>query len=110
MITLDEIKLWLKIDFDDDDETLLALIKTSEAVIESATGVIPEFIMQNENSENNNIKKNISSLKELYLMIQRIIIKNLYDEKEIENKTVITFYLQLESTYKNLLKEMETQI
>ena len=44
MITLDEMKQWLRMDIDDDDELILNLIQTSKSSIEIATGVTKEFV------------------------------------------------------------------
>jgi uncharacterized phage protein (predicted DNA packaging) len=38
IVTLDEAKLWLKIDYDDDDDDVQVLIDASEAYLLNATG------------------------------------------------------------------------
>ena len=92
MITLDEMKQWLRMDIDDDDELILNLIQTSESPIEIATGVTKEFVSNCEDKTLNN----------LYKMAQRIIVTDLYNEKSIENKALTSFYIQIEARYINL--------
>lgn len=92
MITLDELKEWLKIDFDDDDTQLKVLINVSESTIEVATGVSKEYIQSTENE----------TLKGLYKMAQIIIINDLYNERDNENKALTSYYIQLESMYKSI--------
>ncbi len=90
MITLEEIKLWLKIDYDDEDTTLNSLISSSVAIIKSATGVSIDYIKDTDSEE----------LKELYLMTQRVLINDLYNMRDTENNALISLYTQLETTYK----------
>lgn len=115
MITLEEIKEWIKIDFEDDDNSLSALIKTSEAMIKSATGVTVNFIkkfseISYDIDTSEEIKQDINDIKDLYLMIQRILINNLYENKEAENKTVISLYIQLESSYRLFVKNHSEEL
>lgn len=93
MITIEELKLWLKIDFEDEDNTLTGLINSSKAIIKSATGVPSEFMVTTDSQE----------LKDLYLMVQRVIINDLYNMRDTENKSLISLYTQLEATYKGLM-------
>lgn len=100
MITLSEVKLWLKIDFEDDDETLTGLINSSKAIIKSATGVPGDFIKTTDSQE---MKDLYQELKDLYLMVQRVIINDLYNMRDTENKSLISLYTQLEVTYKGVI-------
>ena len=43
MVTLEEVKEWLRIDFDEDDSQLKMLIDVSSSTIEIATGVEKNF-------------------------------------------------------------------
>lgn len=40
ILTLDEVKLWLRVDGEDDDNTLLLLIATAEEYLKNATGIV----------------------------------------------------------------------
>ena len=90
MIGLEELKQWLKIDFEDDDATLEGLISASKAIIKSATGVAESFVSSTDSQE----------VKNLYLMIQRVLINDMYNMRDTENKALISLYTQLETTYK----------
>lgn len=93
MITIEELKLWLKIDFEDDDNTLTGLINASKAIIKSATGVPSEFMSTTDSQE----------LKDLYLMIQRVLINDLHSRRDEDNKSLISLYMQLETAYRELI-------
>ncbi|EDT22816.1 head-tail connector protein [Clostridium perfringens] len=89
MITLKEAKEWLRIFEDDEDNLIDSLIKSSVAIIKSATGVSIGYINQCNDEE----------IKFLYSMIQKILITDLYYEKDKENKALLSLYIQLEATY-----------
>lgn len=88
MITLEEVKEWLRIDFDEDDSQLKMLIDVSSSTIEIATGVEKNFLL-----------KASDSLKDLYKITQLIIITDLYNEKSTENKALTSYYIQLKAKY-----------
>lgn len=96
MITIEEIKQWLKIDFEDDDNILNSLISVSKAKIKAATGVPSTY-------ENNLNPADLEDIQEMYKMAQRIIITDLYNERDIENKSLISTYIQLELEYRRCL-------
>ena len=93
MISLDEMKEWLRIFHDEDDNLVESLILSSIPIIKSATGITKEYI-QSCNDE---------ILRDLYKMVQRILITDLYNERDTENKALTSYYIQLELTYKELL-------
>lgn len=92
MITLLEAKEWLRIDLDykEEDNLIESLIRSSIAIIKRGTGISKEYIISTRNED----------LKELYIMAQRIIIENVYNEKDTENKALTSYLIQLEVTYK----------
>lgn len=90
MLTLEEAKEWLRIDYDIDDNIITSLIEASKAEISISTGITPDYI---ENTEDEHFKN-------LYLMAQRIIVADLYNERATENKSLTSFLIQLESMYK----------
>lgn len=96
MVTLEEIKEWLRIDSSDDDSILSSLINVSKAKIKAATGVPSTY-------ENNLNPADLEDVKEMYKMAQRIIITDLYNERDIENKALISTYIQLELEYRRCL-------
>ncbi len=93
MITLDEMKEWLRIFHDEEDTLVNNLILTSISIIKSATGITKDYI-QSCNYEN---------VKDLYKMVQRILITDLYNERDTENKSLTSYYIQLELEYKGVL-------
>lgn len=93
MITLDEMKEWLRIFHDEEDTLVNNLILTSISIIKSATGITKDYI-QSCNYEN---------VKDLYKMVQRILITDLYNERDTENKSLTSYYIQLELEYKEVL-------
>lgn len=93
MINLDEMKEWLRIFHDEDDNLVNSLILSSIPIIKSATGITKDYI-QSCNDE---------MLIELYKMVQRILITDLYNERDTENKALISYYIQLELAYKETL-------
>lgn len=76
MITLDEMKEWLRIFHDEEDALVNSLILTSIPMIKSATGITKDYI-QSCNHEN---------IQYLYKMVQRVLITDLYNERDTENK------------------------
>lgn len=94
MITLKEAKEWLRIFEDDEDNLINSLINSSIAIIKSATGVSGGYI--NTCSE--------GEIKSLYKLIQKILITDLYYEKDKENKALLSLYIQLEATYLGVKK------
>lgn len=93
MIDLDEMKEWLRIFHDEDDGLVIGLIFSSIPIIKTATGVSKEFI------ESCNDKTFI----DLYKMVQKILITDLYNERDRENQALTSYYIQLELAYKELL-------
>lgn len=100
MITLLQIKEWLRIDHDEEDSLIRSLIDGSTAIIQSATGIKKEYIESTTDER----------LKNLYLMVQRILITDLYSERDTENKALISYYIQLEVAYKGVLNSETQQI
>ena len=90
MLTLEEAKEWLRIDYDIDDNIIISLIEASKAEISISTGITPDYI---ENTEDEHFKN-------LYLMTQRIIVADLYNERATEDKALTSFLIQLEAMYK----------
>lgn len=68
MVTINELKLWIKIDTDDDDPTLAHLIEVSRAIINEGIG-----LMVNEIDE---------AHQDLYKLAQKLIIAELYQKRE----------------------------
>lgn len=97
MITLYEVKEWLRIDQENDldDNILNMLIETSVADIEIGTGVSKEFITNCDDS----------LLKNLYAMAQRIIITNRFNEKSTEDKAETSYLIKIEARYRMLTNE-----
>ncbi len=93
MITLTEIKEWLRIFNDDEDVLIQSLVDSSVSIIRSATGISKIFIESTLDTD----------IKNLYLMVQRILITNLYNERDTENKALTSYYIQLELAYKAVL-------
>ncbi len=93
MITLDEMKEWLRVFHDEEDALVNSLILTSISIIKSATGITKDYI-QSCNHEN---------IQDLYKMVQRVLITDLYNERDTENKALTSYYIQLELEYKEVL-------
>ena len=94
MIELTEIKEWLRVFHDEEDNLINSLIASSISVIQSATGITKDYI-SSCNSER---------IKDLYKIVQRILITDLYNERDTENKALTSFYIQLELAYKEELR------
>lgn len=85
---LDEIKEWLRIDGEDEDVTLSSLLSSSRMMIKQATGITVDDVENNQDA------------KELYKLVQKIIITNLYENRngpEEINAGLISLYIQLEA-------------
>ena len=93
MITLDEMKEWLRVFHDEEDALVNSLILTSISIIKSATGITKDYI-QSCNHEN---------IQDLYKMVQRVLITDLYNERDTENKALTSYYIQLELEYKEVI-------
>lgn len=97
MLTLEELKAWLRIDFNDDDNELSSLLSISYATIEAATGITKDYVESHQST----------TLSELYKMTQIILITDLYNNETSENKALTSFYLQLEAEYRKCKKNDE---
>ena len=93
MIELAEIKEWLRIFHDEEDNLINSLIASSISIIRGATGITKDYI--------SNCKKH--EIIDLYKMVQRILITDLYNERDTENKALTALYIQLEVAYKGEL-------
>ena len=89
MLTLESAKSYLKIDFDDIDQDITNLIEEAEAVVFASTGILAEEVD----------KSNNDTLKNLYNITVKIVLKNLFDEKEINGARLRAFYLKLKPLY-----------
>ena len=89
MLTLESAKSYLKIDFDDMDQDIANLIEEAEAVVFASTGILAEEVD----------KSNNDTLKNLYNITVKIVLKNLFDEKEINGARLRAFYLKLKHLY-----------
>ena len=98
MITLEEVKEWLRIDDDytEDDNLLNSLILSSQSIIKAATG-IPKDLEDKLSTED------YTEISELYKMLQRVLITDLFNEKSTENKALTSLYTQLELEYRRCL-------
>lgn len=88
MNTLTEIKEWLRIDGEDDDNTLSSLLLSSKFIIKQSTGVITEDVASNPEA------------LELYKLVQKLIIAGLYENRDGDSKLnplLISMSAQLES-------------
>ncbi|MBS6503883.1 MAG: head-tail connector protein [Clostridium sp.] len=93
MIELAEMKEWLRIFHDEEDNLIISLIASSISIIKSATGITKDYILSCKNDV----------VIDLYKMVQRILITDLYNERDTENKALTSFYIQLELAYKEAL-------
>ena len=73
MLDLDGAKSYLQVDFDDRNADILSMIESAKAIIYTSTGAEAEKVEQCDNE----------SLKFLYDITLKIVLKNLWDEKEI---------------------------
>ena len=89
MLTLESAKSYLKIDFDDMDQEIASLIMEAEAIVFASTGILAEEVD----------KSNNDTLKNLYNITVKIVLKNLFDEKEINGARLRAFYLKLKPLY-----------
>ena len=89
MLTLESAKSYLKIDFDDMDQDIADLIMEAEAVVFASTGILAEEVEESNND----------TLKNLYNITLKIVLKNLFDEKEINGARLRAFYLKLKPLY-----------
>lgn len=88
-LTVEELKKWLKIDYPDDDNEVIALISSSSAMITKATGCTFDIV-----------SKFGEDAIEIYKLTQIRISNNLYDgNEEIEDSFVLSMYISLECYY-----------
>lgn len=93
MLDLDGAKSYLLVDFDDRDADILSMIESAKAIIYTSTGAEAEKVEQCDNK----------SLKFLYDITLKIVLKNLWDEKEINGARLKTFYLKLKPLYRMVI-------
>ena len=68
MVTLEEVKNYLHVDFDDDDEILQSLIAAADEYLRGA------------------VNPNYDTMSERAKMLSRIVISDLYDNRGISDK------------------------
>jgi len=97
-LSTDELNEWLRIDNEDDINTLNSLMSTSELMIQQSTGV--EF---------NDISDNPSAV-ELYKTLQKFIITDLYENRSGGNisPAIVSLYAQLEAYKLNTTEDTST--
>lgn len=93
---LEEIKIFLRVDEEEDDELISSLHLAAESYIENATGIVKEMIIDRE------------QLLSLYNLTLKILITHWYENRSVEitgsnfNKlsfSLDTLFLQLEAEY-----------
>ena len=101
MITLDEAKEWIRIDTDytGEDGIINNLIEESVFEIKNATGVPQDY--KSKLTQEDNIKE----IDALYNRAQRILIADMYNERETENKALTGTYIKLETAYSRLVRK-----
>lgn len=99
MLTLEQLKAYLKIDYDDEDSDLTDILNGSIILIEGATGIDSDKI-KNCNNE---------KLKFLYIIIQKTVCKRLYDEQSTSGNVLAGRYLKLTTMYRRAIKNGEIQ-
>jgi len=88
MVSLLEVKNWLKVDHDDDDNLIESLISVSKILIKQKTGVQETHIIGNKEAT------------ELYKLVQNLLITDLYENRGGLPKissTLISLLIQLEA-------------
>ena len=93
MLDLDGAKSYLQVDFDDRNADILSMIESAKAIIYTSTGAEAEKVEQCDNE----------SLKFLYDITLKIVLKNLWDEKEINGARLKPFYLKLKPLYRMVI-------
>ena len=89
MLTLESAKSYLKIDFDDMDQDIANLIMEAEAVVFASTGILAEEVD----------KSNNDTLKNLYNITLKIVLKNLFFLLLINGARLRDFYFILKPLY-----------
>lgn len=85
--SLDELKIWLRVDGNDDDTALKSLISASRVIIKQSTGV-----------ELADVQNDPDAL-EFYKTVQKMVITDLYENRSGAsiNPVMISMYAQLEA-------------
>lgn len=89
MVTLEDVKSWLYVDFDDKDKDIAIMLESAKAYIYASTGCEEEKV---ENSGNEH-------LQNLYDLTVKVVTKNIYDEKELNGARLKGLYLRLKPLY-----------
>ncbi|AZV56796.1 head-tail connector protein [Clostridium sp. AWRP] len=87
-MNLSEVKEWLKVDYEDEDNTLSSLLSASEMIIKQATGVELSDVQGDEKA------------LALYDLIQKIIVTNFNENRGEgikDNIGLTSLYMQLEA-------------
>ena len=95
MLVLEEAKIFLNIDYDDYDAELQEKIDESVVDIYTSTGAELDQVMENGSTY----------LQKLYKLVQKMIIRDYFEEKTTVNMALIAQYLKLEGLYR---KESKT--
>ena len=95
IIVIPNNKEMLNIDFDDKDFILGDLINDSVIIIEASTGANLEIIKEINNEK----------LSRLYKTVQKLLIKEEFEEKSSDSKALTAKYLKLKAFYRKTVKE-----
>lgn len=93
MVDLNKAKSYLLVDFDDRDDDIVDMIEESKAIIYTSTGAVAEEVEACSDD----------TLKRLYDITLKIVLKNLWDEKEINGARLKAFYLKLKPLYRKVI-------
>lgn len=97
MLTLEQLRNYLKIDYYDEDYDLIDIINGSTILIEAATGVDVDKVQNCSNEK----------LKFLYTIVQKTVCKRLYDEQSTSGNILASRYLKLTTLYRRAIKDGE---
>lgn len=95
MLTIIEIKQYLNIDYDDIDYQIQEYINESVMIIETSTGADLDIIK----------KINDIKLNQLYKTVQKLVIREEFEEKTADSKALTAKYNKLKAYYRKVVKE-----
>ena len=97
MLELEEAKIFLNIDYDDYDSELQNKIDESISDIYTSTGAELDKVFENGSYY----------LQSLYKLVQKMIVRDYFEEKTTQNMALIAQYLKLEALYRKESKSWQ---
>ena len=92
MVKLEDAKSYMMIDFNEKDNDIINFIEEAKTIIETSTGAEAEIVYNSGDEK----------LMNLYDIVHKIVIKNLWDEQSTSGSRLTNLYIKLRAYYRKV--------